>query len=264
MKVLIADEHALFRDGLGLLIEQLDGSATILQASNFAQALKILDTEHKFDLIIIDLDMQDMVWEKGFDAIRAKAGDARLVVISASENVHNIRESLEKGASGYITKRAETKILSNALKLILDGGTYIPPVMLGKNLDDTPAKGKGKMLTNRQSQVLGLVAKGMSNKQIAYEMGVSEATVKLHINALLRDRRNQSYSGGDHRAENGADLIFADKFRMFFLYFSRRPSGRFFVCAKKPSDVCRGGFLIYLRFVFQLKFYRCSGINAFF
>ena len=96
------------------------------------------------------------------------------------------RESLEKGASGYITKRAETKILSNALKLILDGGTYIPPVMLGKNLDDTPAKGKGKMLTNRQSQVLGLVAKGMSNKQIAYEMGVSEATVKLHINALLR------------------------------------------------------------------------------
>ena len=172
MKVLIADEHALFRDGLGLLIEQLDGSATILQASNFAQALKILDTEHKFDLIIIDLDMQDMVWEKGFDAIRAKAGDARLVVISASENVHNIRESLEKGASGYITKRAETKILSNALKLILDGGTYIPPV--------------GKMLTNRQSQVLGLVAKGMSNKQIAYEMGVSEATVKLHINALLR------------------------------------------------------------------------------
>ena len=163
MKVLIADEHALFRDGLGLLIEQLDGSATILQASNFAQALKILDTEHKFDLIIIDLDMQDMVWEKGFDAIRAKAGDARLVVISASENVHNIRESLEKGASGYITKRAETKILSNALKLILDGGTYIPPVMLGKNLDDTPAKGKGKMLTNRQSQVLGLVAKGMSN-----------------------------------------------------------------------------------------------------
>ena len=108
------------------------------------------------------------------------------MVISASENVHNIRESLEKGASGYITKRAETKILSNALKLILDGGTYIPPVMLGKNLDDTPAKGKGKMLTNRQSQVLGLVAKGMSNKQIAYEMGVSEATVKLHINALLR------------------------------------------------------------------------------
>lgn len=109
MKVLIADEHALFRDGLGLLIEQLDGSATILQASNFAQALKILDTEHKFDLIIIDLDMQDMVWEKGFDAIRAKAGDARLVVISASENVHNIRESLEKAPAAILPSGRKPK-----------------------------------------------------------------------------------------------------------------------------------------------------------
>ena len=154
MKVLIADEHALFRDGLGLLIEQLDSSATILQASNFAQALKILDTEHKFDLIIIDLDMQDMARGKGFDAIRAKAGDARLVVISASENIHNIRESLEKGASGYITKRAETKILSNALKLILDGGTYIPRSCWAKilttprqrqrqNADQPPVSGFG-------------------------------------------------------------------------------------------------------------------------
>ena len=186
MKVLIADEHALFRDGLALLIEQLDATATILQAGNFTQVLKILDSEHKFDLIIIDLDMQDIAWEKAFDAIRAKAKEARLVVISASENVHNIRESLEKGASGYITKRAETKILSNALKLILDGGTYIPPIMLGKNVDASETRGKSKMLTNRQSQVLGLVAKGMSNKQIAYTLGLTEGTVKLHVTAILK------------------------------------------------------------------------------
>lgn len=188
MKVLIADDHALFRDGLSLSLEKLDNSATILQASNFAQALKILDTEQKFDLIIVDLEMQDMAWEEWLDAVKAKAGDARIVVISASENVHNIRESLERGVSGYISKRADSKILTNALKLILDGGTYIPPMMLGKNLNnsDGAVKGKGKNLTNRQFQVLELVAKGMSNKQIAYEMGVSEATVKLHINALLR------------------------------------------------------------------------------
>lgn len=188
MKVLIADDHALFRDGLSLSLEKLDSSATILQASNFAQALKILDTEQRFDLIIVDLEMQDMAWEEWLDAVKAKAGDARIVVISASENVHNIRESLERGVSGYISKRADSKILTNALKLILDGGTYIPPMMLGKNLNnsDGVVKGKGKNLTNRQFQVLELVAKGMSNKQIAYEMGVSEATVKLHINALLR------------------------------------------------------------------------------
>jgi len=188
MKVLIADDHALFRDGLSLSLEKLDSSATILQASNFAQALKILDSEQKFDLIIVDLEMQDMAWEEWLDAVKAKAGDARIVVISASENIHNIRESLERGVSGYISKRADSKILTNALKLILDGGTYIPPMMLGKNLNspENTTKGRGRNLTNRQFQVLELVAQGMSNKQIAYEMGVSEATVKLHINALLR------------------------------------------------------------------------------
>ncbi len=186
MKVLIADEHALFRDGLGHLIEELDGAATILQAGSFSQTLKILDGERKFDLIIVDPDMHDVSWNDGMKILCAKADGARLVVVSASENVHNIRESLELGAGGYITKRAETKILSNALKLVLDGGTYIPPVMLGHNSDNLAAGGKGKTLTNRQSQVLGLVAQGMSNKQIAYEIGVSEATVKLHINALLK------------------------------------------------------------------------------
>ncbi len=186
MRVLIADGHALFRDGLSALIEQLDKTAVILQAGNFRQSLKILDGERPFDLIVIDPDMSDMPWSNGFEAVCKKSGGARVVVVSASENVHNIRESLELGAGGYITKRAETKILSNALKLVLDGGTYIPPVMLGHNSDNLAAGGKGKTLTNRQSQVLGLVAQGMSNKQIAYEIGVSEATVKLHINALLK------------------------------------------------------------------------------
>lgn len=186
MKVLIADDHALFRDALGKLIESLDTSATIIQAANFAQTLKILGNESAFDMVIIDPDMQDMTsWEQGLDEISQAAGDARLVVISAAENPRNIRSTLEKGASGYISKRAENKILTNALKLILEGGTYIPPVLLNKNAG-TLEKNNAKTLTNRQSQVLNLVAQGMSNKQIAYEMGVSEATVKLHINALLR------------------------------------------------------------------------------
>ena len=186
MKVLIADDHALFRDALGKLIENLDTSATIIQAANFAQTLKILGHETAFDMVVIDPDMQDMPsWEEGLDEIGKAAGDARLVIISAAENPRNIRSPLEKGASGYISKRAESKILTNALKLILEGGTYIPPLLLNQNAGMLE-KNNTKTLTNRQSQVLNLVAQGMSNKQIAYEMGVSEATVKLHINALLR------------------------------------------------------------------------------
>ena len=186
MKVLIADDHALFRDALDKLIESLDNSATVIQAANYLQTLKILDTEPHFDMVVADLEMHDLPsWEQGIDELKKSAGDARLVVVSAAENPRNIRNALEKGASGYISKRAESKILLNALKLIAEGGTYIPPTLLNKNSPVYQGR-QSKMLTSRQNQVLNLVAQGLSNKQIAYEIGVSEATVKLHINALLR------------------------------------------------------------------------------
>lgn len=189
MKVLIADDHALFRDGLGMHLEQLYPNMIILQASNFGQALKILEEDNQIDLIVLDLDMPDMSWEAGIAAIRQKAKEARFVVISASEDVRSIRKALNDGASGYIPKRSDPKILSRALQLILDGGTYLPPELLEATLvseNKGEAKPKNKTLTARQMQVLELIAQGLSNKQIAYEMGVSEATVKLHINALLR------------------------------------------------------------------------------
>jgi len=120
-------------------------------------------------------------------------GDLFASVISASlVKGLSIRKAMEKGISGYIPKRADTKVLTGALKLIMDGGTYLPPSILdngninGVNMSSVSRSRNGKTLTNRQSQVLELVAQGMSNKQIAYEIGVSEATVKLHINALLR------------------------------------------------------------------------------
>lgn len=191
MKVLIADDHALFRDGLSIHLEQIDPHAVIFQAANFSQAIKIIDDEKKLDLIIVDLDMPDMNWEDALKTLKEKAENARFVIISASEDARSIRKSMEYGISGYIPKRSDTKVLTGALKLILDGGTYLPPAILDhgaahNNLGAAGSRGKNKTLTNRQTQVLELVAQGMSNKQIAYEIGVSEATVKLHINALLR------------------------------------------------------------------------------
>ncbi|MBQ8437067.1 MAG: response regulator transcription factor [Alphaproteobacteria bacterium] len=192
MKILIADDHALFRDGLSLNIERLEPQAVIFQAGSFSQVMKILNDEKKFDLIIIDLDMPDMNWETALQDIMDKRGNARVAIISATEDVRIIRKAMEKGISGYIPKRADTKVLPGALKLIMDGGTYLPPSILenngvnGINIASISRSRNGKTLTNRQSQVLELVAQGMSNKQIAYEIGVSEATVKLHINALLR------------------------------------------------------------------------------
>lgn len=188
MKILIADDHALFRDGLAMRLEQINPDIVLHQAPTFSQAIKILDKEHNIDMVIVDLDMPDMRWEDGIEEIKKKAPNSSIVVISASEDIRNIRKILATGIKGYIPKRSEPKIMHNALKLILDGGTYIPPALIENSAEHgaNGYKGNGKTLTNRQSQVLDLIAQGKSNKQIAYEMGVSEATVKLHINALLR------------------------------------------------------------------------------
>ncbi len=190
MKVLIADDHALFRDGLSLQLEKINPDFIILQAANFNQALKFVETDNNISLVIMDLDMPDMNWQEALKELKSKAPQARFVVVSAGENSGTIRKSLELGVCGYIPKRSEPVILNKALQLILDGGTYLPPSVLQPSTDvtvqDRPPCGMTKTLTNRQNQVLGLVAQGLSNKQIAYQMGVSEATVKLHINALLR------------------------------------------------------------------------------
>ncbi|MFR1031557.1 MAG: response regulator transcription factor [Alphaproteobacteria bacterium] len=96
MKVLIADDHALFRDGLSLRLEKIEPKSVIFQAANFTQALKILDDEKKIDLVILDLDMPDMNWEEGLAELRQKANGARYVIVSASEDPRNIRKSLEQ------------------------------------------------------------------------------------------------------------------------------------------------------------------------
>lgn len=190
MKIMIVDDHALFRDGLSFRLKEIDSEADILHASTFHQSLELSATDKDINVVIIDLDMPDMKWEEGVEKLRIQLPEALFIVISASEDVKDIKKTLESGIKGYIPKRSEPKIMYNALKLIFDGGTYLPPALLkadNKNNTQTANKDGGdKVLTNRQYQVLNLIAQGKSNKQIAYEIGVSEATVKLHINALLR------------------------------------------------------------------------------
>lgn len=190
MKVLIADEQSLFRDGLTLRLKEINQNIDILQSSSLTEMLQILSAEPNTDILILDIDLAGFSAEEIIKNIQNISPSAKIIAISSSEDVHNIKNILSLGAKGYIPKRSDSNILSGALKLILDGGTYIPPIMLktdsiSKSTSPTlpPLK---KNLTNRQSQVLDLIAQGKSNKQIAYDMGVSEATVKLHINALLR------------------------------------------------------------------------------
>jgi len=188
MKILIADDHALFRDGLALRLEEIAPDAVILQASSYSQVFKILNTEAQPDVLILDVEMPDMPWLESLKQIHYLAPKMKIIVVSASEDSRTIRTILATGVKGYIPKRSEAKVFNNALKLIIEGGSYVPPNLL-ENAPINALSGRNigiKTLTTRQSQVLDLIAQGKSNKQIAYDMGVSESTVKLHINALLR------------------------------------------------------------------------------
>lgn len=186
MKVLITDEQSLFIDGLSLRLKEINEDIVILQSSSLLDMQKILSHETDTDLVIFDIDLANINTTEIINKIKTLAPNIKIVTTSTSEDTRNIKKILSLGVKGYIPKRSDSNILSGALKLILDGGTYIPPAMLNNNLDYSSYNSCKKNLTNRQSQVLDLIAQGKSNKQIAYDMGVSEATVKLHINALLR------------------------------------------------------------------------------
>lgn len=188
MKILIADDHALFRDGLGLYLEKLEPDAVVLQASSYSQMFKLLSSDKKINFVFFDFEMADMPWHNVFEKLKETAPEVSFAIISGSEDSRTIKSILSSGAKGYLPKRLEAKVLNNALRLILDGGTYVPPNLIENHSQEmSNAKNSGiKNLTNRQSQVLDLIAQGKSNKQIAFDMGVSESTVKLHINALLR------------------------------------------------------------------------------
>ncbi|MDO4161978.1 MAG: response regulator transcription factor [Pseudomonadota bacterium] len=188
MKILIADNHALFRDGLSLRLKEILPDAQIQQVSSYSQILKILAAEKDIDLLFLDVEMQDMPWQDALRQIRAAAPNTKIAVISASEDSRTIRLILATGINGYISKRIEIKEFFNAVQFILEGGVYVPAIQNDNGFyNNLSGKSGGiKTLTNRQSQVLDLIAQGKSNKQIAYDMGVSESTVKLHINALLR------------------------------------------------------------------------------
>lgn len=190
MKILIADDHALFRDGLALYLEKLVPDVVIAQAGSYSQMFKLLAEDGKTDFVFFDFEMSDMTWQDAFAVLKKKSSDTSFVIISGAEDNRTIKAILSEGAKGYIPKRSDTKVLNNALRLILEGGTYIPPNLIENSALSEDRKNSGiKNLTYRQSQVLDLIAQGKSNKQIAFDMGVSESTVKLHINALLRSLR---------------------------------------------------------------------------
>jgi DNA-binding NarL/FixJ family response regulator len=190
VKVLIADDHAIFRQGLRVVLGDLDSAVEILEAADFGEALATAKDAPDLSLLLADLRMPQMDGFDGLRALRRLLPRTPIMVLSASEEAADLFGALESGASGYLPKSAPAPVILDALRLVLAGGVYVPRELVsgeGKPLaQPAAALGRGGVLTPRQHEVLALIADGHSNKEIAYRIGTSEGTVKAHVTAIMR------------------------------------------------------------------------------
>lgn len=189
--VLIADDHEVFRFGLVHLLRSALQAEKIYEAGNLDDALTLL-ARHDLELAIFDLDMPGMNGPADLARVRAARPDVRVVVLSASESRRDILGALEAGVHGYIIKSQATTALVKRLRYVLSGEIYVPALLadatLAPSVSEALAEGTllPPALTVRQKHVLQGLVEGLSNKELALKLGVSEGTVKMHIAALLR------------------------------------------------------------------------------
>jgi len=193
MKIMIADDHELFRDGLRHVLEQLDGETTIVEASDYPQALALAQSEQGVDIVLLDLAMPGMPWVEGLQSLRQTLpAGVPVIILSASDDRRHVLQAVNLGAAGFIPKTSSSRVMLSALKLVLSGGVYLPPALLeqaveSNGLDSTlSGGGDASFLTPRQREVLVLLGQGKSNKEIARVLQLAEGTVKLHVTAILK------------------------------------------------------------------------------
>jgi len=188
MKILIIDDHALFRDGLLLVLEGLGADIKTLEAGSYEAAKIIIDEENDIDLVLLDLGLPEISYIDALLAIRQQLPDSLVVILSGAEDHRMIERALHHGARGYIPKSSSAKIILNALQLVISGGIYIPPEILQNNSAGiiTDENDPGDNLTPRQRDVLQQLADGKSNKDIGKVLNLTESTVRAHVAAILK------------------------------------------------------------------------------
>jgi DNA-binding NarL/FixJ family response regulator len=187
--LLIADDHPLFRGALREAVNGLFDRADIAEAGTFEEVTELLERGGDVDLILLDLRMPGVRGFSGLMYLRAQYPSLPIVVVSANDDPAVIRRCMEFGASGFIPKTLGVEALRQAVALVLRGEVWTPPdVDLARDADSEGAAVIARLstLTPQQVRVLMMLSGGLLNKQIAYELGVSEATVKAHVSAILQ------------------------------------------------------------------------------
>jgi DNA-binding NarL/FixJ family response regulator len=186
--ILIADDHPLFRGAMKQAVVAAVPAAMITEAGTFEEANKVLGSGESIDLVLLDLNMPGMQGFSGLVFIRATYPHAPVLVVSGSDDGQVIRRCLECGASGFLPKTQGIEAMREAITTVLSGGTWTPPDFDGSapiNKEESDLIKRLTSLTPQQVRVLMMLSEGMLNKQIAYELSVSEATVKAHVSAIL-------------------------------------------------------------------------------
>lgn len=198
-KFVVADDHPLFRGALKQALMRIGPDSRILEAGDFDGAKDLIAGNADADLVLLDLSMPGVSGLSGLVALRGRHSSLPVIVVSAHDDPTTIRRALELGASGFISKSASMDQICSAIALVLEGGICAPD---GIDLDEehdpdvSDLIRRLRTLTPQQARVLGMIGEGRLNKQIAYELGVSEATVKAHVSAILQklgvDSRTQA------------------------------------------------------------------------
>jgi DNA-binding NarL/FixJ family response regulator len=195
MKVLIVDDHALIRDALARVVAGLAADMVVLQATDPQAAFETIEREPDLDLVLLDLALPGMHGLSVLKSLREKHPSVAVVVVSASSDRDNVTRALDHGALGFIPKSSSNEVLASALKLVLAGGIYVPPEVLGRGQGEQPVSPPLVTahtlpadigLTQRQAEILALMMKGKSNKLICRDLDLAESTVKNQVTAIMK------------------------------------------------------------------------------
>lgn len=188
LSFVVADDHPMVRDALALALAGAFPGARIAQAGSLAETQAALDAGTEVDLVILDLDMPGMLGLSGLAALRNAHPSVPVAIVSATTNPAAMRQAITMGAAGFIPKLAAADRFVEAVQAILAGAVWLPEDAHGEAVadPDQDLARRAAQLTPQQHRVLSLMVEGKANKLIAYEMQISEPTVKAHVTEILR------------------------------------------------------------------------------
>ncbi|MEM9355607.1 MAG: response regulator transcription factor [Pseudomonadota bacterium] len=198
-RVIIVDDHPLFRDALDSSLTSAFGNVTTMQCGSLAELVELLKSESEVDLILLDLNMPGVQGFSGLLFLRAQYPSIPVLIVSATGDAATISRALNFGASGFVPKSRPIEEIRSAVQAIMDGEIWVPPdidLSSAQSSEEERLVERLSSLTPQQVRVLVMLGDGLLNKQIAFELGVSEATIKAHVSAILQklnvDSRTQA------------------------------------------------------------------------